>query len=584
MSGQPLKNPMDASKFRREYMNQLALRADLDDFNLQANKVFKRTGQKNELQDYRTPAEKLRDLEGIKRIVRGKLQTIMSSSTASEVIEQIDSGDLVFLSQNIDAMLDTLKKMYSVGITDAEQFLSFYSKYMKKRLMTGGIELGLQQSTGDNIMLSLETIKDNAVTVEQLKEIYSAIERSRAFSARDNSEIRNSLEDIKLYIDLVGTQARDILKNQDKYDPNAIAALQELVNNLSQNMPTKDQIGIIMRRISAMDNSNIADKREISAQLEKLRELIEQDDSFKIELQQLEELVRELAGKEPVPKREPKKKEPIVSTEGIELIPKDKIEKSTGKDLNRQIEQIYQQLEFKYGDPTQAKRVFKQLFGISKNEYKNANVARKIQTLSDNYDLVVTEFRIGKVGGAGLKKKIIRGTGLVRAYTPKPAEIDTTTGIEPTAKYTQFGRFLIHKNKLSDDIVSIRRPSGTFVVDFPSQRVSKNLGKVFRSIIGGGSPTFDDLNSLNEEERVYLHKLSKSAQIQDKLNIPAPKKDDDDKDIHRYELLKGQIMSGQDNKEMVKEFKILILKLSKKGLLPKGQVKDILIDLATMGF
>jgi hypothetical protein len=132
--------------------------------------------------------------------------------------------------------------------------------------------------------------------------------------------------------------------------------------------------------------------------------------------------------------------------------------------------------------------------------------------------------------------------------------------------------------------VSIRRPSGTFVVDFPSQRVSKNLGKVFRSIIGGGSPSFDDLNSLNEEERVYLHKLSKSAQIQDKLNIPAPKKDDDDKDIHRYELLKGQIMSGQDNKEMVKEFKILILKLSKKGLLPKGQVKDILIDLATMGF
>ena len=120
MSGQPLKNPLDASKFRREYLNQLALRADLDDFNLQANKVFTRTGQKNEIQDYRTPAEKLRDLEGIKRIVRGKLQSIMSSQTASAVIEQIDSGDLVFLSQNIDAMLDTLKKMYSIGITDPE--------------------------------------------------------------------------------------------------------------------------------------------------------------------------------------------------------------------------------------------------------------------------------------------------------------------------------------------------------------------------------------------------------------------------------------------------------------------------------
>jgi hypothetical protein len=137
---------------------------------------------------------------------------------------------------------------------------------------------------------------------------------------------------------------------------------------------------------------------------------------------------------------------------------------------------------------------------------------------------------------------------------------------------------------MADDIISIRRPSGTFVGDFPSQRVSKNLGKVFRSIVGGGVPTYDDINSLNEEERHYLHKVAKSARIDDKLNIPAPKMEEEEKDVRRFEILKGQIMSGQDNREMVKEFKILLLKLSKKGLVPKGQVKDILVDLASMGF
>jgi hypothetical protein len=107
---------------------------------------------------------------------------------------------------------------------------------------------------------------------------------------------------------------------------------------------------------------------------------------------------------------------------------------------------------------------------------------------------------------------------------------------------------------------------------------------VFRSIVGGGVPTYDDINSLNEEERHYLHKVAKSARIDDKLNIPAPKMEEEEKDVRRFEILKGQIMSGQDNREMVKEFKILLLKLSKKGLVPKGQVKDILVDLASMGF
>jgi hypothetical protein len=201
-----------------------------------------------------------------------------------------------------------------------------------------------------------------------------------------------------------------------------------------------------------------------------------------------------------------------------------------------------------------------------------------------------TDLRMGKEGGGKVEGKgvccgkCMVGGGLVRAYTPKPTDIDEETGVAPTPKYTKLGRYLIHKGKMNDDIISIRRPSGTFVGDFPSQRVSKNLGKVFRSIVGGGVPTFDELNSLNEEERLYLHKLAKSARIEDKLNIPAPKMEEDEKDIRRFEILKGQIMSGQDNREMIKEFKLLILKLSKKGHIPKGQVKDLLVDLASMGF
>ena len=51
-----------------------------------------------------------------------------------------------------------------------------------------------------------------------------------------------------------------------------------------------------------------------------------------------------------------------------------------------------------------------------------------------------------------------------------------------------------------------------------------------------------------------------------------------------FEVMKGEIMAGNDNKDMIKKFKILILKLSNSQLLPKSQVREILVDLASMGF
>ena len=48
--------------------------------------------------------------------------------------------------------------------------------------------------------------------------------------------------------------------------------------------------------------------------------------------------------------------------------------------------------------------------------------------------------------------------------------------------------------------------------------------------------------------------------------------------------MKGEIMSGNDNVDLIKRFKVLIIKLTNKGLIPKGQSKDILMDLVSMGF
>jgi hypothetical protein len=57
-----------------------------------------------------------------------------------------------------------------------------------------------------------------------------------------------------------------------------------------------------------------------------------------------------------------------------------------------------------------------------------------------------------------------------------------------------------------------------------------------------------------------------------------------EKDIHNFEVMKGEIMAGNDSIDMIKKFKLLILKLSKNGSLPKNDVHEILQELIVLGY
>ena len=101
-------------------------------------------------------------------------------------------------------------------------------------------------------------------------------------------------------------------------------------------------------------------------------------------------------------------------------------------------------------------------------------------------------------------------------------------------------------------------------------------------MIDNVNPSFKDLQSLSDTEKNYLYTISKKANILDKFSIPTPDMSEDDKDINEYEILKGEIMAGNDNKDLIKKFKAKIIKMSNSGLLNKKEVSSILHDLLSL--
>jgi hypothetical protein len=48
--------------------------------------------------------------------------------------------------------------------------------------------------------------------------------------------------------------------------------------------------------------------------------------------------------------------------------------------------------------------------------------------------------------------------------------------------------------------------------------------------------------------------------------------------------MKGEIMAGNDSKDLIKKFKVHLIKLSKMGSLPKKEVSEIMEELIEMGY
>jgi len=187
--------------------------------------------------------------------------------------------------------------------------------------------------------------------------------------------------------------------------------------------------------------------------------------------------------------------------------------------------------------------------------------------------------------GKGVK---MRGRGLCSKKRPSNCltfeDIDYKKGVSVKPRFIPLGKYIINKKRLDDNVVSVKTRMGGQLANFKSTRVSSKLGNVIRTILGNGIPSFNDIDDLDKDEKEYLYKLAKSSDILDRLNIPAPNRKEQEKEINEFEIMRGEIMSGNDNIQLIKKFKIALLKLIKKGLIPKSQSNEILLELISLGY
>lgn len=701
MSGYPLKSVHDSIKKRKAYEQELALRAKLDDVNLQANKLYKRTGAISALPDTRTTTEKLADLYRLRIEIYDKLKTIMSGDDAQKTINGLSADEIRFLSQRLDKIVQHFKQKYKLGVP-YQVFNDYLSKSIEALNILGddnvaNLALVENMVSKDDFNSALSSMMQQYSSAEQNKlrgavKFYEGLtneirQAQRLVSSQildaqsqndltqmitdiskkipNNVEIDNLLSEYQTAVSYSDTQAINDLKlkidglvgdiislQNDKQDLERRLSDAIRDNQISQTTyqlvtPQEQQVspsstqsqtlyktvdpytyippnnvmdkslwprtssvyadlaGYIVATYNLLQNKQLWNDRggvsfntmSTNWSAQKLRKwIVDNDDLFKqawtdktissvpqIPVVQEPQLEQTLGNLFALPTDLPELT--MLTLSGVAKANNMSVQDISNLILNVRDDLLSSGVQV---PPSFINDIKKSISNLPSSQvYQNSSktypeiaayILDWIQNLRTDQNTSLADYINNRtINGTGLrtKKSKMKGKGIA---------IDYNAGIksnnEKQSNYVPFGKFVINRNRLANGIVMIKRPNGAFMGNLQTKRVSNNLKNVFDKIVGGNIPSFNDYDKLDDDEREYLKFVSSKANIEDKLAVPAPKKDTDEKLINKFEIFRGQICAGQDNKEMIQEFKKLLVVLCDKKLLPRRQVSDILIDLA----
>lgn len=539
----------DINKYKNEMLAEQQMYASQESQNYSISEAYTKEGilPPSSMEDTRTATQKLEDMEFIKKTVIKELSQVANPQFAAAVVEaviksplNINNSLVRYLVNNIIEYVALLKRRYGVGIrgdkNDVETMVNFLNLMYVDTRKTA-------QSVGDYVKSSTNNNNDNTMNKDNVEAILNEL-NNLIFIMR-STQIKLSVVDDNLLEDIIETFTR-----------------------ISDYLPTEGQLNIIKNlNVNTMGNDDMYLYDQITKYLDMLKKLPKPS----IIINMIESInknidsgngrnIREILLKITEYVNDFKTKSPYFKTLDEYI---DNLEDE------EQARQVKTQKELRRAENENKKLQnvkvvnWDEFFLPSMKNNNNNNVNNNYETDSDS--------TISDVEGYGLK---------INRTIKKPKGRPIGSGI----KYKDFGICEINPNSLNNDIITIRKKYGKrSLIGIPSKKVSTKLKNIITTISGGGIPKHNDIASLDDEEKEYLNILVKSSKI-DRLDIPAPSKDNMEKMQHEFEVMKGQIMAGNDNIDLVKKFKLLIRKLSKMKLLPHNDVEDLIDLLLTLGY
>jgi len=151
--------------------------------------------------------------------------------------------------------------------------------------------------------------------------------------------------------------------------------------------------------------------------------------------------------------------------------------------------------------------------------------------------------------------------------------------LEPMSEFIPFGRYLLSLKQLQKNRFMLRTKAKNPILSFKTILLTKKTKAIVQNLLRQNPISYEDIDALDEEEKEQIDTIVSKTEITDRLKIPNTKKTRLERDLNKFNVLRGSIISGNNSTELLKDFRLLLLKLSNSGYISKKETSEVLLEM-----
>lgn len=479
---------------------------------------------------------------------------------ATEIINKLGVGGAITINQSYPTLKKMFLSTYNVKTTTAPFFIQWFKQYESELTSSKGLTFG-NASKLDALTDNVNDLKKVIPSKKLIYEIRSKMQTmgndAFRYAMASKKELLDKLDEVYTALPsetLLQQLETNSLDSQItlNYIQNLVKAFptREQLLNIVKETNNKEAVEKVEKLLTGFTVENTKQLEQMAKELEKTREDTKQAmGEIKDKLDITEEQIKSLNMK---------------LTDDFNLLTPTEFNLLGVEEQDKYIGVLKQKNYISMDDFLVKEKNSKKLKLNKKEKYEEYK-----QLLPLIYYKITNSMGSSSKSGSGLRtKKMMIGRG-VSVY-------------QDTPKYKEFGKYAIHWNQLmNNDILNVKYKSLGRIPTLLPVAISDVFKDFIIDVVETGKINNRLYEMVNPEEKKYFEKLCIGAGLLQQFKLKKTVINEEMEDIKRFNILKGEYLAGNNNSQLIKELRKLIIKFINSGRIHKSEGLNLLMELST---
>jgi len=519
-------------------------------------------------QQLKSPAELQADIALQEKTALDNLLRLFQYREASAIIGELNPDEIFTMNQSFPLIEREISKRFAKGLLSPTFFVEYLRKFKEE----------LEQSKGVSTNLSSITNKFNALT-DNINDIRAILPTKTQF-ANLQDYVENEFDRLPRMIVAPLLERIQRLQNAtlSNDDFRRVSADQEILQfetlnmlqNITANMPTQNQLGMIMEDIRSGRVSQAEGVKRIEDAISGVSdEQLDMLEDIKREIQQSRpgqsisfDILAQITTDVPqypviaIERKLTAQGTPVKSGDLFVVYPNGNNERITLTKLKAFVEENASFRRW-YADNVGGSPALMMLRNFILEQTTEKASRKELPPEKSGFGLKAKNGRIRtKKIGEGVK------------YEPEPT-------------YRTFGKYVINIPQLKErDILNVKFPSLGRIPQFKPTPISDVMKEFLLELLDTGKVSNRIYEQIPIEERQLFERIATGAGILNSLKLKRTISNEDKEDNDRFTLLKGEYLAGNNSVALLKELRKLVVKFMSQGKISKHDGMNLLIELS----